>query len=447
VLVDKAGAVACEDRAHRGRKVVKDGFYGRQPRRRQRYRCYDPENPEDWHKFTPKVVRLEAVERHCLDCESPLASGQGPNAARRYDFAAREIAAALVGLANGATYSEASLTARRTVFDLAKHWPDARRPYEERAQPGQQGNETSTHGTLVATWVEAYTDVVLGGPEAIEMPQVLLLDSTTFHRRFGGRSNPAFSVLCAYGYEAGSDKGRLLRAVAYRAATEVTWEDFLTGMPGMPEVVVSDGGQDVINGIGARWPKPGVGNRPERVRCRWHLAKNLRKALVKDIKPHLDEAPDLRGDARNHPLWQLAERAFDDLAAFEHYEQWTRSSLYSWTPNSLEMPAALKWLSKNDDLIRCQLARRADPDPEQRRPGPESTGPLEADIKWLRGRLAYRAQSLRNRPRTNQLLRLMVAGRNGQANERVWAERIRQHLIANEGRAPRQRQLVGAGGL
>jgi hypothetical protein len=72
---------------------------------------------------------------------------------------------------------------------------------------------------------------------------------------------------------------------------------------------------------------------------------------------------------------------------------------------------------------------------------------LEADIKWLRHRLAYRAQSLRNRPRTDQLLRLMVAGRNGEADERGWAERIRQHLIANNGRVPRQRQLVGAGGL
>lgn len=72
---------------------------------------------------------------------------------------------------------------------------------------------------------------------------------------------------------------------------------------------------------------------------------------------------------------------------------------------------------------------------------------LEAHINWLRHRLAYRTQSLRNQPRSNQLLRLMVAGRNGQADERAWAERIRQHLIANDGQAPRQRQLVGAGGL
>jgi hypothetical protein len=41
----------------------------------------------------------------------------------------------------------------------------------------------------------------------------------------------------------------------------------------------------------------------------------------------------------------------------------------------------------------------------------------------------------------------MVAGRNGQADERVWAERIRQWLIEHDGIGPAQRQLVGAGGL
>jgi hypothetical protein len=209
--VDKRGVIVCGDPAHKGWTVWRDGCYGRPPRRRLRYRCFDPADPKKTHKFTPKVVRLEAPAPHCLECESPLATGQGPNAARRYDFAAREIAAALVGLANGATYSEASLTARRTVFELTKHWPADEWPVEAHAQPGQHGNQNSAHGTLVATWVEAFTDVVLGGPELVEMPQVLLLDSTTFHRRYRGRKNPAFAVLCAYGYAEGSSTGRLRR--------------------------------------------------------------------------------------------------------------------------------------------------------------------------------------------------------------------------------------------
>ena len=67
----------------------------------------------------PAVVRFEAVEPHCLDCESPLSLGDGPNVAHTYDFAAREIAAALVAVANGATYSQASLGARG--FPLRHH--------------------------------------------------------------------------------------------------------------------------------------------------------------------------------------------------------------------------------------------------------------------------------------------------------------------------------------
>jgi hypothetical protein len=448
--VDKSKEIRCGNPAHRCWTVWRDGYYGRAPGRRQRYRCFDPSDPENsTHKFTPKVVRLESLEPHCLECESTLASGQGPNAARGYDFAAREIAAALVGLAKGNTYAEASLTARRTLFELAQHWPDAERPTGLRAdltgvghaQPGQRGNESSAHGTLVATWVEAYTDIVLG-PEVVEMPHVLLLDSTTFTRRFRSRKVPAFSVLCAYGYAEGSDKGRLLRMRAYRSNTELTWEDFLAGIPGMPAVVVTDGGPDVIAGGGARWPKEGVGNRPERVRCRWHLAKNLRAALVKDIKPHADKTG--LTDAREHPLWQMAERAFDNVRAVDTYYDLTWRSVVTWTPDSLDLPASIRWMKANDDLIRSQLARRADPFPEHRRPGPETVGPLEAHVRWLRGRFAHRAQSLRNAPRTNQLLRLMVAGRNGQADERLWAERIRQHLVANGGQAPRQRQLVGA---
>ena len=77
-------------------------------------------------------------------------------------------------------------------------------------------------------------------------------------------------------------------------------------------MVVSDGGQEVINGIGARWSKPGVGNRPERMRCRWHLAKNPRAALVKDIKPHLVRrwCPGVPAPASGVPLGVACRRWF-----------------------------------------------------------------------------------------------------------------------------------------
>jgi hypothetical protein len=434
VFVDRAVEEGCGDPKHANWKVVRDGFYGSEPRRRQRYRCVNPKNRSDWHRFRPAVVRFEAVEPHCLDCESPLSLGDGPNVAHTYDFAAREIAAALVAVANGATYSQASLGARRSLYAITQGCEAGERPYEQRPQPGQRGNETSRHGTLVTTWVETYTDVVLGtGP--LETPKVLLLDSTSFWRYFGRRKKPAFHLLCAYGYPTWPGRGQLLHVAAYQHATGLNWTGLLSAFPGVPEVVVTDGGQDVLNGIDLRWPKPGVGNRPERVRCRWHLADNLREALVEDIRPFLK-------NPRTHPLYQRAEKAFDNLDEWENYRRVAYNSLVQFDPKSPTIPVAMRWLNSNDLRIRSQLLRRADD-----RPGPEAIGPVETEIQWLRRNLARRAQTLRNRPRTNQLLRLLVAGRTGRVDERAWADSIRRFLDDRNGHAPIQRQLAGAGGL
>jgi hypothetical protein len=47
-------------------------------------------------------------------------------------------------------------------------------------------------------------------------------------------------------------------------------------------------------------PEPRVGNRPERLACRWHLAKNLHDALVKDLSGHVakpaEHAPHLSAE-------------------------------------------------------------------------------------------------------------------------------------------------------
>ena len=59
---------------------------------------------------------------------------------------------------------------------------------------------------------------------------------------------------------------------------------------------------------------------------------------------------------------------------------------------------------------------------------------------------AGRAQPLRYQPGSNQLLRLMVAGPNSLANERVWTDRIRTWLDCRDGLAPKQRQLARVGG-
>ena len=61
--------------------------------------------------------------------------------------------------------------------------------------------------------------------------------------------------------------------------------------------------------------------------------------------------------------------------------------------------------------------------------------------------MAGRAQTLTNRARTTLLLRLLVAGRRGLADQQLWAERIRTFLADIEGHAPEQRTLTNHKGI
>ncbi len=470
---------ACTDPAHRdgrgwlvgSRQLVRDGFVGTEPRRRQRWRCRSRIDLSDFHRFLPMVPRLEALEHRCLDCESHLNVAQGPNIARRYDFVAREVAATLVALANGATYQQAALTARTTVA-------------AQFAQVGRElpWSETGmAHGQAAADWVEVFTDVVLEGLEDDRWPEVVLLDSTNFWRRGGGRQVTAFHVLMAYGYDLapmpqddpapddddedddqGFDniwvtpaplvpavtRGRLLRAEVVKRSNTSTWTDFLASWPGKPQVIVADGAQEVRGAIKAAWPAgPGL-TRPEFVSCRWHLAKNLRKALVEDIVA-LDTSGSKQAEktkqALKHPLVLDVEGALVSASAYEKfrdrvYEELAFAQLRLKRKELLEgkdeLDGSRKWLRDNELFVICQAERR------RLRPGPESTGPLEAELHHMRGVLARRAQVLRNQPRTNLLLRLLVAGRHGHANERTWAEKVRRHLVALDGIPHQQRRLV-----
>lgn len=462
----------CTDPAHRDargrlrstRQLVRDGFVGKQPRRRQRWRCRSASDPSDFHRFLPPVPRLEALERHCLDCESHLDVAQGPNAARRYDFVAREVAAALVALASGATYQQAALTARTTV---AAQFARVGRPLPWK-------DTGMNHGQAAADWVEVFTNVVLAGDEDDRWPDVVLLDSTNFWRRRGGRQVPAFHVLMAYGYDVaepveddpvpaddedddtGFDnpwasapvapavtRGRLLRAEAVPRSTTSVWADFLRSWPGTPQVIVADRALEVRGAVDLAWPAGPWAVRPEFVNCRWHLAKNLREALVKDIA-ELDlgarSLAEKTKSAQRHSLVQDVDAAFFSAEAYREFRaRVTQEVAYAQLRLRTEdgkLTGSCRWLRDNESAVTSQIQRRT------LRPGPESTGPLEAELHNMRGLLTRRAQVLRNKPRTDLLLRLVVAGRRGQANERTWAEKVRQHLVALDGIPHQQRRLV-----
>ena len=92
-------------------------------------RCLGPDGTFHYAKLV--VPRLESLTAACLDCEGSLMPGQGPNSAWRYDYVSREIAQALVSLAQGQTYMEASTAVRQS---LQRHLEAAGRaaPWNER---------------------------------------------------------------------------------------------------------------------------------------------------------------------------------------------------------------------------------------------------------------------------------------------------------------------------
>ena len=67
--------------------------------------------------------------------------------------------------------------------------------------------------------------------------------------------------------------------------------------------------------------------------------------------------------------------------------------------------------------------------------GPRSTGAVEEFFRQLENSIGDRASRMTNKTRTDALLKLIAARRNGWADDRAWAELIRDHLARTHGLA------------
>jgi hypothetical protein len=99
------------------------------------------------------------------------------------------------------------------------------------------------------------------------------------------------------------------------------------------------------------------------------------------------------------------------------------------------LQATWAWAHRNRGLILAQAASRD-------RSGPHSTGPLEDVFRHLDNILGDRAATMTNKTRTDRLLMLIAADRNGWTSERDWADIIRRHLHDRVGLATHQRQVT-----
>jgi len=385
---------------------VKDGAYGKPPR--QRFRCIgevvNQKSGEvrQFHRFTPSPPRLLAEFAVCDSCDNKVRRHTGPVSSRSYAFPVREVAAAFVSVGTGASYMQAADRARVS----------ARR----RRLRGKEG------GALVAEWLDLLAPAVLTAYAETAWPETLVLDSTWFmaENAWTHAQERAFSVLGAYGYPGGGERGRVWELHATHTAAQPDWETFLRSLDitAPPKLVITDGSAAIINAVRAVWPEtPGPSfPTPFISRCELHLHRNGMEHMAKD---HIG--------GWMHPLRKRLGSAFlrsegwDELVekadGYVHTQAWLADIA------GVETQVAVRYLL----------------------PAHHSTAALDKALGRVRGFLLSRTFVLRNKRRTNLALGLIRLHLNGADIERNYGTRLREHVDAHGGVLPAQRSGKDAG--
>jgi hypothetical protein len=154
------------------RRVVKAGSTSLGEHPRQMFWCYPDgsRTSPTRHRFVGILARgllVDGAEKVCSDCLTSLQPHEGPAHGRIYRFSTRAVAAALVGVGNGLSYSQAARTTRAVA---GRHIKSGR-------YPAQHG----ANGTLVADWVATYGQVVTSAVgQQVLWPRVVALDDIHF---------------------------------------------------------------------------------------------------------------------------------------------------------------------------------------------------------------------------------------------------------------------------
>jgi hypothetical protein len=394
----------CPDPAHGGGRVVRAGWYGRPPHRRQRWRCH-PRNGDRPHRFCEVLPRQATSERHCIECSTRLERWEGQAGAREYWFSAREVGQALALVAGGESYRQAARAARIAAGRT--------RP----AVTGGRGRprDPDLDGQLVANWVDVLGPVVCAGELPTVWPRRLALDSIEFRIDRGPRAGESFHVFAAVGHDEPA-RPRVWRMAAFPRRTQADWEEFLSPLAGTPRLVVTDFDRAVRNALASVFPRD-EDPRPELRVCELHVRRRLENAL----------AP-LAGHPE-HRVMAVARKALyhsDNWALFERHARHTHDLA------SPPLPGLARWLDYYGETVAAQLETRSSL-------GPNSIGAVEAALRQVERAFLGRSQSFGNRPRLDQLLGLMTLHANGHADPRRWADRLRARLHPHRGVPPRQR--------
>jgi hypothetical protein len=402
----------CPDPAHAGSQVVRAGWYGKKPHRRQRWLCR-PKNGDRPHRFAELLPRQQTRASCCLECSTQLETWEGQSGPRRYNFTAREIAHALKLVAGGKSYRGAAAETRQLAHRL-------RVPNPRSSKWRQFKRNPNLDGQIVANWVDTFAPALMQQlPEC--WPSVVLVDSINFRITSGPRMGRGFYVFAAVAYEnapGGSvARPRVCQLRAYGRKNPAAWEDFYRSLPGTPEILISD--MDTSLRLAAKNIFPRLGDPPPDLRmCEWHVKRSLELAL----------GP-LKGQPK-HPLWPLFEHALRSPADWAAFEQAAQSAHAAALPPLRSLD---RWLKRYGPPVKAQMATRRPADPR-------SIAAVEATLKTVAQAFDNKRSSVfGNQARMNLLLGLMALDIRDQSNELDWAERIRQDLAGRSGVAVGQR--------
>lgn len=352
----------------------------------------------------------------------PWSRGKGSRRRRLYGFTARDVAAALAMVAGGASYRETA-EAIRVRAGRALSTAARRTPSKMKGKKGKMLAPANRHPQLISDWVEVFAPIIWSAYAPTAWPGAVAIDEMQF--RFGRPGKPrgdkAFSVIAAMGYD-DSQHPYVAALEAVSSADIPAWRTLLGSLAGRPGWVVGDGGHP-LRTAAALWSHVDVnlGEDPgfRTWRCEWHLAHNVRQALPIEITRDPTDRINKLIDAavRSTTGWQ---KLCDELTK--------RSRRDGTCQGAMNVILNLRPVVLAQDGIEPH--------------GPRSTGALEEFFRQLENTIGDRASRMTNKNRTDALLRLIAARRNGWLNETAWAELIRDQLARSHGRAPDQRRHV-----
>jgi len=399
----------CPVAGHAGGTVVRAGWYGKRPHRRQRWLCR-PGNGDAPHRFTPVLTRQGEPHPVCVECSTALEPWEGQAGARDYRFAAREVGEALAAVARGASYRSAAEAARRAAGRMPAAASDGRRWFDR---------DPARDPQLVCNWIDVFSELVCAGELPAHWPAVLLVDSRGFRITTGERAGRSFYVFAGVGVEFDEHgrprPSRLWRLEPFPRKDQSAWEAFFCALRGAPRVVVSDADHALACAIGTAFAAAA----PEHRLCEWHLGRKLRQHL-----------PDALLEDPDHPITRALAGAFHTSLAWRELIDAIETEHAHGRHGPLTL--AVRWLASYGPRAEAQIATR---DPSD----PHSTGAVEAILHELDRRLHDRAGSFTNRARMTKLLALMTLELTGRADARAWADQIRERLSLTGGRPTSQR--------